>query len=70
MEIHWTSAVLPPSSVWMVETATFTMLVSSTDMNMPATSTASGTTQCSISVGAETGRTVAVAVLTASRDGS
>ena len=29
----------------MVDTATLTMLVSSTDMNMPATRTANGTTQ-------------------------
>ena len=51
VEIHCTSAVLPPSSVWIVATATFTMLVSRIDMNMPAISTASGTTQCAISVG-------------------
>ena len=51
VEIHWTSAVLPPSSVWIVATATLTMLVSRMDMNMPAISTASGTTQCAISVG-------------------
>src|SRR5215217_576646 len=40
--IHATSAVLPPKSDWMVAIATFTMLTSRMDMNMPPINTASG----------------------------
>src|SRR5690242_1526771 len=39
---HWPSDVLMPRSVSTVGRATLTMLVSSTDMNMPTTRTASG----------------------------
>jgi hypothetical protein len=43
--IHATSAVLPPKSDWIVAMATFTMLTSRMDMNIPPISTASGIRQ-------------------------
>ncbi len=46
MLIHAMSVALPPNSVWIVGTATLTMDVSSTVMNMPTMRTRSGTTQC------------------------
>ncbi|GAA5159209.1 hypothetical protein GCM10023321_40010 [Pseudonocardia eucalypti] len=45
MVTHWISSVLAPKSFWMDGTATFTMVMSRSDMNMPTISTASGTTQ-------------------------
>src|SRR5882757_11451613 len=38
-------SVVAPKSRWMVGIATFTMLMSSTDMNMPTISTSNGTSQ-------------------------
>jgi hypothetical protein len=40
--IHWTLSMLAPRSLRIEGIATFTMLRSSTDMNMPVISTASG----------------------------
>ena len=37
--------MVTPKSLWMVGIATFTMLMSSTDMNIPAINTTSGTPQ-------------------------
>src|SRR3954471_16831555 len=45
VETHWIWSVVAPKSFCIVEMATLTMLMSSTDMNMPTTSTSSGTSQ-------------------------
>ena len=42
MATHWISSVVTPKSFCMVRMATLTMLMSSTDMNIPAISTTSG----------------------------
>ena len=53
------SSVLAPHSFCIAGMATLTMLTSSTDMNMPVTSTASATSHGVLEVGCETGAGVA-----------